>query len=451
MKNYLGLLALCLTFISCNGGKGGPGESAPLQNPVFSEEDEKIEIDSRPKEFITVVNRKVELKPDLSNLKEFKEYLNDYTISFKAISGDFSHHEVKCYETTSYREGVVHKGRFYSNQEAQVWVHPATDNLKPAEFTCHVTGESFDKTVRVKIKKSISLGLNYNIDSLRQSSDEELDLDTLILNKSGLSIREENLYLKAATIISENGKLMTFPPHAEAMPNKEGKSGGFLKVRVGKVIGELSVELRGENGGQQSNRPPKITDIPPTPDYLHGRCVDNEENSGRKCEGKKGIKGYDGEIGYPGLPGGNTGRLELIVKNLGNSVVNVNYFPGLGSAGGEGGEGGEGGHGGEGARVRYYHEEPGRGGGPNRLEAQPKSLALVASMNAGCDVNAVRQNRGKKPGHIQYRDGDCGDKGNKGPQGDPGYDGEIEASYLQILDRDIFEEIREDWSSKGSL
>ncbi len=447
MKNYFVLLVSCLALVGCNGGKGGSGDSSPVQNPVMTEGvkefDDELEI--FPSEFETSVKRRVELKSDLSNLEEFKNNLNNYKIFFTATHGSFKNHAVVCTDATSDKEVIPHTGKFdYLGEEAQIWVNLYLNHLKPVVFLCRVTGESFDQMVEVKIKKSIELNSNNKVSSLRTHKDEELDLDTLILNpNASIHIDEEDLYLKANTIVSLNGKLMTFPPRAEARPGREGMSGGYLKVRAGKVIGDLGIELRGQNGGFQSERPKKPSDIPPTPDYLHGRCVENQENYKGECQGKKGIKGYNGEMGYMGLPGGNTGHLELFVKGLRNSEIKVNYFPGLGSQGGEGGEGGDGGFGGRGVRVRYRYEG---GAGPHRIDA------ISTNQNTKCVQSAVRQQSGSKgSGYIYYKDGDCGDKGEKGQRGEPGYNGGPETSYIHLLDERISQDIDENWSYKGSL
>ena len=232
--------------------------------------------------------------------------------------------------------------------------------------------------------------------------------------------------------MGENGKLGTFPLESTAPANTIGRSGGQINLKVKNIYGQISFELRGENGGVQKEIPPKKLDRPMTPSHLNGQCnQDNIENKNGKCVGKKGINGEKGYPGLQGMEGGNSGSLELTVNSMSKAIVSLLYFPGKGGRGGEGGEGQDGGIGGIGSTVKYYDDDV-KGG----------AIGGSGQKNKAFDA----ENNKKKI--VKYPDGPEGDKGDQGEEGEPGYDGAIQTSMVFDIENDLALDLKEDWSNK---
>lgn len=414
MSVSMRLLLILLLLAGCNGGGGGSSrkqEDTTSANPV--EPSKEIQ-----KQVKFSFNRTVTLRSDLSNLEAFKRDINTFEIRANAIAGDFKGQQVIC-ELLDAEESKSFKGTFdYDGKLAIVPIHLNVSSFEADQFQCVINDKTFLKSEPIKIKKSWIV--DWQID-IRKYEKGKLDLDTMVIGKEGVLYgNNSNIHLKLKSLVSLNGRIATYLNGSRAKWDSDGSSGGLIEISAAQAIGQLTVELRGENGGEQSQVPPTIEGRSVTPDYLHGKCGDNMENTNGQCEGKKGLTGLAGEPGYSGFSGGDTGALNLTVKNLNLLKLKIAYYPGQGSEGGEGGAGQQGGEGGKGSLVRYYNEH---GGGPHRIQ---KSF------------NEARK---------KYKDGQEGDRGQKGARGARGYDGFINPSTLMILDSSEVLDITESWEN----
>lgn len=204
---------------------------------------------------------------------------------------------------------------------------------------------------------------------------------------------------------SEGGRIETFEKGTTAQKGFPGRDGGSIEIQAERAIGNLTVEMRGENGGDGLDR--KTTNIhlkgqkgdkgadakiEQVGSYWDGtfqiatyRCVSQPQ------PGQNGHPGLDGEKGGHGYQGGSTGRLVLKIIDKSDFNINAVPDPGLYGRGGKGGRGGQGG-------------DPG----------EPGSIpAMLPGTLSGC---------------IPSRAGAPGENGKDGPPGDNGRSGVTESA-----------------------
>lgn len=144
----------------------------------------------------------------------------------------------------------------------------------------------------------------------------------------------------------------------EALLETPGASGGKLTIVANKLIGKMTVVMRGQKGGR-GGVPPRKEGRGPAgnpghfdfhsggrskldPDESQGFCIGYEFGNGGP-----GAKGY---IGKTGFPGGASGDLRLQIKSAQmneqdrertgiSDLVEVKFIPGVGGDGGAGGLG----------------------------------------------------------------------------------------------------------------
>lgn len=414
MSISIRLLLISLLLASCNGSGGKGGSTGPSSNPQAS--GEGLAVEGRPEVTMTVTPV-VSLKSDMSNIDEFERRLNSHLIRVNVMNVSFKRASIRC---VNQENSEIKETEFFGT-EGTLLLHLDESNLKPSEVTCTVSGEQdFNMTKTFKVRKNLIISGHRQSDFLGQKA----DLETLVLkNESNLYANENNLEIKARTLISQGGRLSTFLKDSRAPKDQNGLSGGLLQIKAAVAIGDLIVELRGQNGGYHTQVPEKVTAIPVTPDSSHGKCGDNE--SGSKCIGKKGPTGYKGEKGFTGYDGGDSGSLSFQTKNLDRLSLTIKYYPGEGGEGGEGGLGSNGGKGGIGSEVRYYNESRNDGGCPKC------SMASIEVRNET----------------IKYPNGVDGDPGPVGDSGDKGQDGFRIQSNILTLDNSEEIIVEDNWSN----
>ncbi len=419
------LIFISLLISGCQSEGDKKATENKKTNPV-------VELPVETKEIAYLIERSENLKSDLSNLDIFSDNLNRYVIQVNAQKGLFKGATVQC--KTLGEEQKILKSHFDSEGKyALLTVNLDNSNLDPEEFNCTVLDQQHEYSKRFKIKKSLEIDLSTKIENLKYDQFSKLSLDTLIIRRGGaLYTSDKSIAISVKDLVGENGKLGTFPAESTAPANTIGRSGGQINLEVKNIYGQISFELRGENGGVQKEIPPKKLDRPMTPSHLNGQCnQDNIENKNGKCVGKKGINGEKGYPGLQGMEGGNSGSLELTVNSMSKAIVSLLYFPGKGGRGGEGGEGQDGGIGGIGSTVKYYDDDV-KGGAIGG--SGPKNKAFDAENN--------------KKKTVKYPDGPEGDKGDQGDEGEPGYDGAIQTSMVFDIENDLALDLKEDWSNK---
>lgn len=401
MKKLI-LLSLLLGLVSCGkGGSSGKGDVPVSQKDELSTRTgETTEIVAST--FKVSVKKKVELLNDFSNLEDFKSHINTYTVQFDTLSGHYMDSKVECQRAFFDGAKDLFIGTFdKTGAKAEVEIQLSKSDISLVEFECVLSTKGEEQeSVSVKLLKNYVIT---GVSSFAASIGAD-KFGTLLLDKDAvLSTNGIDTSLNIKELISIGGKIVT---HEESKTNstrdlRPGASGGLIEITTENALGSLTVELRGLNGGKQTNVPEKETRIPPRDPKLDGVGT----------AGKRGLKGYKGKKGFDGFPGGDSGSLRITFLKNNNLKLNVNYFPGKGSNGSFGGIGGPGGPGGKGAIEHYNDPNDTSGSCPRCGQLNIKGLMRIIE--------------------IKHPDGPNGPQGDEGEPGLPGEDGKIlESRYI---------------------
>lgn len=387
-------LFLLATLVSCGGSNSSSSHMSQedtISNPATINDTFDIDIS---------VRKKVEFSPDFSNFQEFKDNINNYVIIFSPTSKALDNADITCKKIIFSQKAQTITGKIDAfSRKTTVDLNIDSDEPHEVNFICDVSLN--DITVvrhKGRLLKSIVVANDKNWSSLIGS---EAELDTLVIeNDSLLYNRNINVDLKVNKLISNNGRIATFPSGFEdiTLDDHNGLSGGTIKINAIEAYGTIAFELRGLNGGKQTKIPETREPLPRDP-KLDGQCprrVNGDVSNPSLCVGKNGHKGLRGHTGFEGLKGGDSGSLDLTI-NRNFLELAVYYYPGLGGQGGAGGEGGLGSPGGRG----------------NIVQIIPDREGPVCPM---CRTESVNNKR-------IFPDGKPGPKGDKGNQGPKGQDG----------------------------
>ncbi|MDG0816975.1 hypothetical protein [Bdellovibrio svalbardensis] len=186
--------------------------------------------------------------------------------------------------------------------------------------------------------------------------DFEFQFDRLTITERGvLYTLGNNIRLHVADL-SSAGLITTFSEDQTAEPNKVGRAGGHILIDVERAEGVLNLVLRGERGGKGlkgANPDPSMKGSEGSPGTdgdafgSNGICNRRATGGGIGGQGKKGHPGQDGKNG------GDSGTLELKIKNDQGFTYSIQRKPGRGGERGEGGQGGEGGENGRSGSASF--------------------------------------------------------------------------------------------------
>lgn len=189
---------------------------------------------------------------------------------------------------------------------------------------------------------------DFFIDKLKLES--ELRYNQIRISKKGRIITNgRSVRLYARQVVSDDGQIVSYKNFLEAKPGDNGRHGGSLELTTKKVLGKLTINLSGENGGDGfdavdltynkgrakdgANGTFEVVNDPRNGFY--SRCVKGPEN------GTDGI--IMGDTGKNGMNGGQGGNKGEVILNVEDKDTLVNLFneskPGLGGRGGLGGQG----------------------------------------------------------------------------------------------------------------
>jgi len=208
---------------------------------------------------------------------------------------------------------------------------------------------------------------------------------------------------------SAGSAIMTWPTGRNATLGENGKDGGHISLKIETLLGELTLDLHGENGGEghpgpidpnRNGQPGKngIESLTVREEYI-GYSLSKEAQCLREpTNGTNGYPGLTGTQGYPGMLGGNSGQAKVEISNSLQGHVSVLIRAGNGGLGGLGGRGGIGGPGGQAGKNTYV-------GDLGMLRPSPCKPAM---------------------------DGNPGPEGNPGPSGELGLRGQEQSSCLVI-------------------
>lgn len=187
------------------------------------------------------------------------------------------------------------------------------------------------------------------------------DFERVFMPKdSFLFTQDHNLEIKTKEIYFHRSLIATFPEGAKAELSKEGRSGGHLRIEAHRAIGDVRVELRGEEGGDGlPGDPPdarnkgvdRPSHVPPMFTVSNLPCYDSTYCFGGSrtiytCTtpvpvGQDADHGKQGHSGQPGKAGGNTGKIHFQVQDFKDLELLLLKEVGLGGQGGAGAAGGE--------------------------------------------------------------------------------------------------------------
>ncbi len=225
--------------------------------------------------------------------------------------------------------------------------------------------------------------------------------------------------IQIKNLISKSGFIQSFPISARAENDVDGKDGGVIELEILNGSGDVTVFMKGENGGNGSLAKPPDDFIKgeaggpgasakfkpvyiPDSIFPYYACV---AAPGNGTNGSKGLNGYNGNSGKSG---GHSGRASVFVSsnNLEVFLTSQEGVFGNGSPGGIGGEGGD----------------PGLGSdGENDFKIQTKGNPMIQLIKK-CEPSM---------------------NGEKGPTGDPGLpggsgvNGSKQRSCLQVIDKKV--------------
>lgn len=173
----------------------------------------------------------------------------------------------------------------------------------------------------------------------------ELQAERIFFQKKGKVLTQgHSLIIKTKALYSDDGIIETFSENSTAFAEQAGRSGGAIHIEAEVGQGDLTILLRGENGGTgKAGTPwphPQVNARAATPSIINlmgggiPQCLVPPEDG---VDGPKGNKGF---AGLKGAPGGDSGSLEIKIALPTESLkYNVERLPGKGGAGGPGGPG----------------------------------------------------------------------------------------------------------------
>ncbi len=143
--------------------------------------------------------------------------------------------------------------------------------------------------------------------------------------------------IHATVFESHGGHIETFPAGQTAPHGIDGRSGGYLVLKVGQAQGSLVVIMRGENGahGSDGKEPGPELDGRNPSDRVRLKC-----NHTESLVGPKGANGLPGYPGTDGTDGGDSGFYELHIPRMDQFEHVIERLPGHGGLKGAGGRGG---------------------------------------------------------------------------------------------------------------
>ena len=235
------------------------------------------------------------------------------------------------------------------------------------------------------IIEEIKISKNTSLRELKDSISGNHMIKRLYLENAVLKTHGQDLDLDVQEIYSLNGKIVTFEANDFAPLATDGLTSGKFHLKAGKIIGTLTVEVRGQPGGRgypgaQGNlgsagaprqgvidaentllfiAPDLCSRASFIPDHGHPCMHESFDQCLLKHPGI-GEKGGPGGIGFQGMPGSKGGDTEDAVLDLPNlENLKIISEPGPAGLGGEGGPGGFGGSGGAGMGIlNHFADHP---------------------------------------------------------------------------------------------
>lgn len=100
--------------------------------------------------------------------------------------------------------------------------------------------------LEVKVPKDLLISSDIG---LKERTDWTQYQRVYLMNRSVITTNGNDLNINATELISENAKVQTFSHNQKASIDNDGRSGGQITLVVEKATGNITFEMRGENGG----------------------------------------------------------------------------------------------------------------------------------------------------------------------------------------------------------
>jgi hypothetical protein len=416
---------LCLTSLAFLGACNSSNDSSSGETNPATEASPMIQTNTKASRFeVKYLGPKTKLENDFSNIDKFAEDINTHLLDIKTIDGTLKQGQVYCSKTSAGEFNTNQYAQFSSNgQTAKLALSLNSNDPAKVRFICRIQDEDgntihqFDQ----HLKKNIVINSKESVAAIGQT-----EVDTLLILDEGELITEgTNFSLKINNLVSYKGTISTYDlKTVRSTPElRDGNSGGEIYLTINKAQGDLTINLRGTNGGEQIYKPTRPA---PQPNAVNGRCNRN----GNGCDGQNGLKGLPANDGADGLKGGDSGQAIVRIEEKSDFEVVYNIQPGKGSKGVPASLPGAGGKGGEADSVFIYVQCP----------TGPQFSPLDAS-SMNCGSYTVNGKRGQD-----------GAPGAAGRDGLDGHDGAIKTSQFIHSEEGIHEMIQSSWSNfRGNL
>lgn len=386
---------------------------------------------ARQEGYVASLKRGVQIASDLSNLDEFALGMNRYSWQVEAFGGSTQEQLASCQiQANASTHRHLPAAHFDRTGTARVSFELVDSDPVSGELVCSVSDRGvLLADFRHPLKKSILVHGELSARSL----DLAHELGTLVLMPGAvLTTHGAAVSLRFEELVSVDARIRTLAETSlKAPPERPGLSPGEVRISLGRAVGQLTIELRGQHGGDAVTARPAITAVPARSPELNGQCQGYHRPDDQRCFGKKGHTGYPGENGMDGAPGGNSGRVVFSVKDGRQLRLRIKKIPGVGGAGLPGGSGGPGGPGGIGAHITWSYPD-----------------------NSGCSfcfgTGGETKNNPLRLVWEQYKfpDGPPGDRGANGSHGATGESGVRSESEVRYLREDLHLVINDNWESR---
>ncbi|GEM_PF-6246190 len=465
MKTSISLLLSMLLLASCGKSSSGGAQSELAARPVQKNEvptDDETVVHTATLSYS--IKRRVELEADMSNLETFKEKINLYSITAQVTSGHYQNSQLVCakliFDQTKSEQKVWFDNQ---GQSASLLVEVGENDPVEAKFNCYVNylGEHTE-IADLRVLKSFVIKTETSLEMAKIADTKKIG--TLVLEEGAiLSSEGKEINLEVQELIAQKGVITTYTQNnlKQKTFDVNGESGGVLNLKINKAIGEFKIEMKGRSGGDVTSvRAQKSA--PAANPALNGNCRGEHSRGDTRCMGKAGGRGFDGEPGYNGFVGGNTGKLNLEILEKENLKLEINFYPGEGSKASPDTNPTAGQPGGIGSSIEWRDRSDCRpgggpgGGGPRGVKSG--SLEVSTDFMNTQKTNNYSSGRGfaviNAPAcsteRYKFPNGAQGASGNPVPESlkaQDGVSGNIEMATLILGDEEMKLEIDQNWKN----
>jgi hypothetical protein len=229
----------------------------------------------------------------------------------------------------------------------------------------HTAGDRFDRVAELGTRPAVTL-----VGSSIRVREPVLYFGILRLENASLTFDGPGLTIEAVRIEAVGNSSIHSASATATAGNGPGTPGGNLKLIIyDRILGQLSIDLRGGPGGRGAPGQPGINGANGGPGENSAQSLFDCRHGGGP--GGPGLSGGKGGDGGPGYPGGSGGVLTIVAPDPAQASRAIAFSEegGSGGKGGDPGRGGLGGHGGPGGHGGGYCG--GGQAGPNGPDGPP--------------------------------------------------------------------------------